>query len=227
MADNLQDFLNTLTDEEQELYWASVELGDTEFEMEVAEQMGPYGLDKLDASKAEMWDLAKRGYRGFYAPPGFKEAKNASGIRWMAREAKETIKPDHVVMMRPEAANPFEWGHEFRHRSVETKRKAGKETFLPDMHWEKLNRLWDGYLSRSDSDRKQAVIGWGDQMYRDTNKRPTLEEAEADLMKNLDENKEKFIDQEAQSKEGTMPLEDLRRLYRKGYEKRMKSWNDE
>ena len=229
MGDRYDDWLNTLTDEELQLHQDSMALADAEFEIEVAEQMGPYGLDALDASVTEMWDLAKRGYRGFYAPPNVDKAKGGSGIKWMARAAKETIKPDTVVMMRPEAANPFEWGHEFRHRSVEKKRYAGEESFLPDMHWEKTNRLWDAYLSRSDSDREQAVIGWGDQMYRDTKKKPTMEEAKSDLMKTLNEHKDAFVNQEAQARSEKVPMEmeDLRRLYRKKYEKRMKSWNDE
>ena len=227
------------TKEENESYAAAIESMNMEWEIEIADQMGPYGSEFIDADKAAVWGVPPSSYRAFYAPPKWEKAVGSKYLKQMAKSQGREIEPDSVVVTNPLWADAFTWAHEFRHRAVETERRerygessdplnpAGQ--FLGRMHFEKRNRLWDAYLSRDKKDWKTSVAGWRDYVHHETGTGLTLEDAEADLRKTIEEHKDGLINEEAASKWEGVPMEidDLRRLYKKGYERRSKTWNEE
>ena len=242
MGDRYDDWLNTLTDEELQLHQDSMALADAEFEIEVAEQMGPYGLDALDASKANVREIINRPdlewyTKGFYIPEDFYLDRGYYDyIKW---KTGEPIVADEVNAIGVENATPEIWGHEFTHAYVEKKRdeEGRKGEFLRDQFTrekkpdEKINLLWDAYRAKDKRQWNNAVGLWRSDLNENERGRGRFDNdrAEEDLRRVLDKHKGSLVDQEAQARSEKVPMEmeDLRRLYRKKYEKRMKSWNDE
>jgi hypothetical protein len=189
------DFYYDLSEEERREFDQNALLGDMEFELGVAEQMGPVGRDALDADVAKVVPLeSPRNLRsrapgtdyyqdagplfGFYTKPGGDSDDMNEALRYQ-REALERegggLLEDHVYAGSGETADDFLWSHEFRHR--------GKKHFK-----EGLNRLWDVYRAPWE-DQEEAIMMVSNATGMD----------EEEVKNFLKENLEDFIHQEAKA----------------------------
>ena len=124
-------------------------LGDAEFEIAVAEQMGPYGREALDASKAHVMGGGKSfNYRGLYWPgdePQVFPPSEHFDEPWV-------MQPDSVnAIGTPQAQNDI-WAHEFRHRAFVQDDYDDKSR----IDQEKWNQWWDYW--RADSPEEYEKI---------------------------------------------------------------------
>lgn len=234
------EFLSSLTREERDAHELSMEAFDADTSMWLGDYMGPYGREALDADKMNVREIVNRKdlewfIKGFYIPDDFYMDKGYYDyIKW---KTGEPVKADEVNVIGAENASEQMWGHEFRHRYVEKERdeKGRQNEFLRDKFTrelkpdEKINLLWDAYRADSKEDWGNVVRYWRSDLMTNEPKRGRFDEAKAeeDLIRVLDKHKEDMIDQEALTQwQPPLELEDQRRLYRKGYERRSKSRNE-
>ena len=154
--------LDGMTPEERALYEQSVGLGDMEFELQVAEQMGPIGRKALDADKAtvvpspEPLPIRVNAARGTGKDPMWLDTAgvlNGLYLEQASPLAKERyanqgsllggLLDDQVYAGSTETATDALWAHEFRHR-------GGIEK-------EQINRLIDVYRADSPEEAEEAI----------------------------------------------------------------------
>lgn len=130
----------------------NVKLGDSEFEIEVADRLGPLSKGVVEADVANYVGLPTRkrtNLEGFYVPPeaSERERQNYANKYFTDRTTgKKTYLPfpelDNIYALGTQA-NPNLWSHEFRHRY---NNMSNYNSFIPE---EESNRLDDLITARN------------------------------------------------------------------------------
>lgn len=235
------------TPQEDADYETALSLGGAEFEMEIADRMGPYGRRALDWTLSDM--IVPMGYpggkpgkkrdwtlKGFYTPDDWYMDPEYYG--YIEHITGEKLTGDKVYTINPENTNPFIQAHEYRHRFVEKKRRnEGRKTeFMKDVGadesdkgLERRNRLWDAYLAQGKDEWKDQVYWWKDLHKQRTGETIKYDEAERDLKRNLLKHYKDMAHQEALSYwedyQG-VPYKVDTDKYEKDFAKRASKWDD-
>ena len=219
------------TPEEDKAYAQSVELGDTEFELEVADYMGPYGREYIDADKYNvtkdpegMFTLAGMYYQYYNDVPSHQEYYDA-----IEKNADIKLERDNVYVFGTEFSTPRIAAHEFRHRKVETERYGGRGELLPEMHHEKRNRLWDVFRADDPASFAEGFDAWAGWMYEEKGKAHPKSEVYADLLDHIDKYKEVLLNEEVMAGGPVDPadFDRLKQIQRKRMQARMARWKIE
>jgi hypothetical protein len=169
---------------------ASEQMGDIEFQMEIAPYFGYSG--EIDPSIARYRgieglpgdiNLTKKGY---YIPPNdpnnpYSEKQLEPEVGSVRGKRVELPNEPGTISAIHNAAKPNVWAHEYRHQ-----RNRGMSEFE--------NRIEDAFAAQNESDWEDAVDGWADQMYRSRikqvgrkkAKRPSMSEAQDALLDTLE-----------------------------------------
>jgi len=161
---------------------ASEQMGDIEFQMEIAPYFDYAGeIDPSIARYRGIKDLSgdvDLNLGGFYVSPedpndpyDKADLKPRTG-RVQGVDIEIPVEPGTVSALHTRAT-PNIWAHEYRHQMGE------------DGNGERYNRLADAVVAQNEGDWESAVKMWRDQIYRDTGERPTASEAQEDLLDRL------------------------------------------
>jgi hypothetical protein len=227
MSDKVKAPWEGSTPEEDAAYANAMQF-DVEFEAEVANQMGPYGRSAIDASRADVWHPKGKKRRwtlmGHYMPDDFY--LDMKYYKLIEQMTGEKVEPDKVVVVGTKNADKRLWAHEFRHRYVERKRqKEGSKTkFKGDMDLERLNRLWDAYLSQDGYQWEDSVFSWADWLRRERGEKVKYSEAESHLKQELLKNYKDFAEQEALADWRGVPYKVETDKYTEKFAKRALKW---
>lgn len=223
------------TEQEDRDYDQGVQLGDTEFETEVAEASAPQNREYVDAERASVvpgsWNL-----KGMYIPKTFaddEEFQEESIRRYgkVFQKADATLEADRVYAIGAQNARPELWSHEFMHRNND---ERGNTYLEPE---EFAVRRLNAFRASTPDQWLRSVELHRDKMLRrsDSGTSVSLGEAEEQLKKSISMYEDNYIRREAEyaenkgnrAKSRNWAIDTHSADAREAMEHRQKSWNIE
>ena len=141
----------------------SEQMADNEFEIEIANQMGPFGRRAIDASKAEVIGSRSYNLRGMRTGDNITQAAIDRYAVIFDGTGKELTADTVYAVSHRDATLPL-WGHEFRHRAISL---GGDLPIIEDMgmdnrrnNEERFNTLFDAWRASTPTAWREAVNKW-------------------------------------------------------------------
>jgi len=188
----------------QQLRKLSEQMGDVEFEMEVAAKTPTFARPYVSADRATFhpWNVGSPGYslNGSYFPAPLDSDLTGPYEGVFNEESGVQIEPDTVYAYGARNANPQLWAHEFTHRAYE---KTGKKQVW--MTEEEAVRQRMAYMAQTPEEWKRAVELWKGYRESEHNEEMTYEEADRRMRGNL--GNWRSSDVKARQEQGNRPKE--------------------